>query len=175
MEDELATTKEDLQISIDQLAGSNEEFKAANEEVMSVNEELQSTNEELETSKEELQSLNEELSTVNNLLESKVDELEAKHADLYNLLAVTEVATICLDTDMQIRWFTPAARKVIRLSDADLGRPLGHFAHDFVDDDLVKVARGVLETLRPEESEVHCQDGRCYLRRVTLFRGRSSP
>ncbi len=107
LEQELTATREDLQATIEQFEDTNEEFKASNEEVMSINKELQSTNEELETSKEELQSLNEELSTVNHQLAAKIEELEIKHADLENLISATEVATLCLDRDGVIRWFTP--------------------------------------------------------------------
>jgi two-component system CheB/CheR fusion protein len=112
LEDELKNTREDLQSNIDQLAASNEELKASNEEVTSINEELQSTNEELETSKEELQSLNEELSTVNSQLQVKVDELEVKTNDLNNLLSSTDIATIFLDRDFQIKWFTASTTRL---------------------------------------------------------------
>ena len=170
LEEELSETKDELQASIEQLEASNEEFKASNEEVMSINEELQSTNEELETSKEELQSLNEELSTVNNQLANKVDELETKHADLENLVAVTDMPVICLDTDLTVRWFTPAAQHVIRLKPADRGRPLEDFAHDFNDGDLVKIAKRALKKLTPVEDEVTCRDHRTFIRRVTPYR-----
>ncbi|MFO0791419.1 MAG: chemotaxis protein CheB [Pirellulales bacterium] len=170
LEQELAATRDDLQATLEQFEASNEEFKAANEEVMSINEELQSTNEELETSKEELQSLNEELSTVNNQLAAKVEELETQHADLKNLVGATNVATVCLDRDIRIRWFTPAATRVIRLSEADAGRPLSDFAHDFDHDDLGEVTRQVLRTLVSVEDEVTCHDDRTYLRRVLPYR-----
>ena len=137
---------------------------------MSINEELQSTNEELETSKEELQSLNEELSTVNNQLATKVEELETQHADLKNLVSATDVATVCLDRDNRIRWFTPTATRVIRFTQADTGRPVSDFAHDFDRDDLVDVARQVLRTLTPVSDEVNSTDGRTYLRRVLPYR-----
>jgi two-component system CheB/CheR fusion protein len=170
LEQELAGTKDDLQSALEQFEASNEEFKAANEEVMSINEELQSTNEELETSKEELQSLNEELSTVNNQLASKVEELESQHADLKNLVAATDVATICLDRDKRIRWFTPAATRVIRLNEADAGRSLSDLSHDFDRDELTDVAGQVARTLLPVQDEVTCHDGRTYIRRVLPYR-----
>jgi two-component system CheB/CheR fusion protein len=170
LEDELAATREDLQTTIEQLETSNEEYKAANEEVMSMNEEFQSTNEELETSKEELQSLNEELSTVNNQLTSKVEELETKHADLENLIAVNDVATICLDTNLAVRWFTPAAQRVIRVKSADAGRSLSDFSHDFIEDDLLPVAQRVLKTLTPVEDEVEGRDGSTFIRRIAPYR-----
>ncbi len=170
LEDELSATKDDLQTTIEQFAASNEEFKASNEEVMSINEELQSTNEELETSKEELQSLNEELSTVNMQLSSKVEELEIKHADLENLISATEVATICLDTDLKIRWFTPAAQQLIRIKPSDRGRPLGDLQNDLTDNDLVDECENVLKRLIVVDNEVDCRDGRAYIRRLLPYR-----
>jgi two-component system CheB/CheR fusion protein len=170
LEHELTSTKEDLQGTLEQFEASNEEFKAANEEVMSINEELQSTNEELETSKEELQSLNEELTTVNSQLASKVDELETQHADLRNLVNATDMATICVDRDNRIRWFTPAATRVIRLNETDAGRSLSDLSHDFDRDDLTVVTRQVLKTLVPVEDEVTCPHERTYLRRVLPYR-----
>ncbi len=169
LEEELSATKDDLQTTIEQFAASNEEFKASNEEVMSINEELQSTNEELETSKEELQSLNEELSTVNLQLSSKVEELEIKHADLENLISATKVATICLDTDLAIRWFTPAAQQLVRIKPSDHGRPLGDLQNDFTNDNLLDECEQVLQHLRPVDNEVDCRDGRAYIRRVLPY------
>lgn len=159
-----------LEAIIEQLETSNEELRASNEEVMSIIEELQSTNEELETSKEELQSLNEELATVNNQLASNLDKLATKHADLENLIAVTDVATVFLDADLGLRWFTPAAQQVIRTTREGIGRHLRDFPHDFVEDDLTAVSWRVLKRLSVEEDEVACTDGRTYLRRVTPYR-----
>ena len=170
LEEELTSAYSELKSTIEQLETSNEEFKASNEEVMSTNEEIQSTNEELETSKEELQSLNEELTTVNNQLSVKLVELEAKHSDLENLIYLTDVATICLDNKLRIRWFTPAAKRVVRLSESDQGRPLSDFAHDLVDGDLVQAAQRVLHDLTSESTEVRCDDGRYLLRRLTPYR-----
>ncbi len=156
-------TRLELQSTVEQLEGSNEEFRVTNEE-------LQSTNEELETSKEELQSVNEELSTVNHQLSLKLNDLENKHADLENLVTATEVPTICVDTELAIRWFTPAAAAIMRLRAGDIGRPLSDIAHDFVENDLLDSARRVLETLELIETEVACHDGRNFLRRMMPYR-----
>jgi len=128
LDEDLRTTREDLQSTIEELETSNEEFKATNEEMLSINEELQSTNEELETSNEELQSLNEELHTVNSQLEFKTAELEATNTDLANLFASTDIATIFLDRELRIRRFTPAAQRLVRVIDSDLGRPFADLA-----------------------------------------------
>ncbi|MBI1246228.1 PAS domain S-box protein [bacterium] len=170
LEDELASTKEDLQSMIEQLQTVNEEYKAANEEAMSVNEELQSINEELEAGKEELQSLNEELTTVNSELGMKVEELEWQRSDMENLLTATDMPTICLDRDLCLRWFTPAAKRLFRMNATDTGRPLSDLTNDFVVPDLMTVAETVLNTLAPNESEVQCKDDRFFIRRITPYR-----
>ena len=174
LEDELKTTREELQSTIEALETANEELKASNEEVMSMNEELQSSNEELETSKEELQSLNEELTTVNNQLQHKVVEVEAVNNDLSNLLASTNIATLFLDAQRRIKRFTAAITKLMHLIPADLGRPVADIAHKFVDDTLDADCRRVIEDLRPVERELMTETGDWYLRRVQPYRTRDN-
>ena len=124
LEDELKAAQSDLQSTIDDVLASNEELRVANEEVISSNEELQSTNEELETSKEELQSINEELTTVNSQLQEKVHQLNTANSDMANLLESSKIATLFLDNQLQIKFFTPAMMRVLNLIPADMGRPL---------------------------------------------------
>ncbi len=130
LEDELRLTRQELRELTEQYDLVVEESGTSNEEMLSINEELQSANEELETSKEELQSLNEELNTLNNELRSKVEVVEQTNNDLNNLLASTEIATLFLDMDCRIRWFTPAIKNVMRLIPPDVGRPLNDLASD---------------------------------------------
>ena len=92
--------------------------------MISSNEELQSTNEELETSKEELQSVNEELTTVNSQLQEKVEQLDTANSDMANLLKSTQIATLFLDSELRIKFFTPAMTRVLNLIPSDMGRPL---------------------------------------------------
>ena len=162
LENELKTTKKDLQHTI-------ESFEAANEELMSVNEELQSSNEELETSKEELQSLNEELSTSNTQLEGKIGELEATNNDLDNLLTSTNIATLFLDTHFCVRRFTPAATTLFSLIPSDIGRPIADIAQKFTDPDLLSDAAAVLGRPIAPKKEVQAHDGRWYVRQVLPY------
>ena len=170
LERELKCTKESLQTTIEELETANEELKSANEELQSTNEELQSTNEEMETAKEEMQSLNEELTTVNAEMQSKVDDLSRTNDDMQNLLNSTEVATIFLDRDLNIKRYTEQARELINLIQTDVGRPLGDLVSRLAYDRLVADCRDVLRTLVFKVTEVRTTEGRWYLMRIMPYR-----
>ncbi len=170
LEDELHYTKENLQTTIEELETSNEELKSTNEELQSTNEELQSTNEELETSKEELQSLNEESATVNSELQSRIDELVAANDDIKNLLDATDIASLFLDIDLNIRRFTSKTTEVFPLTATDLGRPIRHFASSLQGVDLHEHAQKVLQDLEKQELEVPDKSGLIYRIRLRPYR-----
>lgn len=168
--EELQYTKQRLQHTIEEHQTANEELKSTNEELQSTNEELQSTNEELETSKEELQSLNEELMTVNAELQGKMNELSDVNDDLDNLLNSLEIATIFLDHDLNIKRFTPEAKRVVKLIAGDVGRPLADIVSTLADDRLIEEAQEVFQTLVVKEREVQSTDGRWYFLRILPYR-----
>jgi len=170
LEKELQSTKEYLQATIEQLETSNEELTSTNEELQSSNEELQSTNQELQTSKEELQSMNEELATVNSELETKIEALSKANDDMNNLMSSTKIAIMFLDIDLCIQRFTPSVTDIIKLIDADIGRPLEHIAHNLEYGSLVSDAKKVLEDLVEAEKEVSANDGRWYLTKTRPYR-----
>lgn len=170
LEFELRSMREQLQSTIEELEASNEELQSTNEEFQSANEELQSSNEELKTSKEELQSVNEELITVNAESQSKIDELMLVTNDMNNLLAATKIATIFLDSDLNIKRFTPAVTTVIKLIHTDIGRPVRDFASSLQYEDMVKDAGEVLRTLIPIEIEVSDKNGLWFLMKIMPYR-----
>jgi two-component system CheB/CheR fusion protein len=124
------------------------EQKAINDEALSVNEEFQSTNEELLTSKEELQSLNEELIALNS----------------------TNVATLFLDQDLRIRFFTPATRAFFNVIPGDIGRPLSDLHSLAGDEDLLVDAGQVLVDRESIEREIGGANGQWFLRRIFPYR-----
>src|SRR5271157_224922 len=171
LETELKSTKQYLQTTIEELQTSNEELKSTNEELQSSNEELKSTNEELQTSKEELQSLNEELVTVNNELESKMDQLSEINDDLNNLISSTDIATIFIDTCLNIKRFTPKSQFLFNLIKTDIGRPLHHIASNFEDADFIHDIHAVIETLAPVEKDIKLKDESAwYTMRIVPYR-----
>ena len=141
---------------------------------MSVNEEFQSTNEELETSKEELQSLNEELTALNSQLHETVEQQRATSDDLQNILNSTDVATLFLDADLNIRFFTPAAKSLFNVIASDVGRPLADLTRRFEDDDLLPDARAVLASHAPVRREVKADDGSWFMRGMLPYRSDDS-
>jgi len=170
LEQELDTTRTELQSAIHNLEISNEEQKAIHEEALSVNEEYQSTNEELLTSKEELQSLNEELTALNSQLQETLDRQRTTSNDLQNVLYSTDVATIFLDTRLRIRFFTPATKSLFNVIPSDIGRPLADLSSLAADSALLSDAKTVMRTLAPIEREIEAQDGAWYIRRVLPYR-----
>jgi two-component system CheB/CheR fusion protein len=170
LEHELALTRDELRIALDGLETSNQEQKAINEEALSVNEEYQSTNEELLTSKEELQSLNEELTALNGQLQETLERQRSTSDDLQNVLYSTDVATLFLDPDLNIRFFTPATRAVFNVIPGDIGRPLADLRALAVDDQLEGDARKVLEGAAAIEHEIEVPGGSWFLRRILPYR-----
>ncbi|TCH98128.1 methyltransferase [Roseococcus sp. SYP-B2431] len=170
LEGELRVTKDRLQATIEELESTNEELKSSNEEYQSINEEMQSANEELETSKEELQSVNEELQTVNGELALRVGELSRANSDLKNLLESTQIATLFLDNNLQVKSFTPSMSELFHLIDNDLGRPITHIASRVPYPEMADDLRRVLRTLTTVEREIGLEGRNRYLVRVLPYR-----
>lgn len=170
LEKQLEATRTELESAIRNLEMASEEQKTVNEEALSVNEEYQSTNEELLTSKEELQSLNEELIALNSQLHETLDRQRTTSNDLQNILYSTDVATLFLDTDLAIRFFTPATKSLFNVIPSDIGRPLSDLSSGAVDGELLADAHAVLQTLSPVEREIETKDGAWYIRRILPYR-----
>ena len=170
LEQELGALKNELQGAIHNLEISGEEQRAINEEALSVNEEFQSTNEELLTSKEELQSLNEELTALNSQLQETLDRQRITSNDLQNILYSTDVATIFLDPDLNIRFFTPATKALFNVRPGDVGRPLADLSSLSADRKLSGDARAVLKDLEPIDREIETESGTWFTRRIMPYR-----
>ncbi len=170
LERELALTRRDLQAALKSVEASAQEQSAINEEALSINEEYQSTNEELLTSKEELQSLNEELTALNTQLQETLERSRMTSNDLQNVLYSTDVATLFLDTNLNIRFFTPAIRALFTLIQSDVGRPLTDLHALSADDALHADALLVLGNSQPIEREVRTENGSWFNRRILPYR-----
>jgi len=170
LEAELQHAQSALQGSIEDLESSNEELKSMNEELQSTNEEVQSANEELSTSREELQSLNEELQTLNDELAQRNRLLSQSNDDMHNLLSSLQVTTVFVDAQLNVKRFTLPARKLFKLRDSDIGRPVSDLAINLDYPNLVDDAEEVLRTLVFTEREAQTSDGEWRMVRITPYR-----
>ena len=162
LEQELQFTRENLQATIEELETSNEELQATNEELLASNEELQSTN-------EELQSVNEELHTVNAEYQTKIIELTELNNDMDNLLASTEIGTLFLDENLEIRKFTPQVKEIININEKDLDRPLTDLSDNITSISLIREVEEVQKTARKVEKEISITNGDHFLMRILPY------
>jgi two-component system CheB/CheR fusion protein len=146
------------------------EQKAINDEALSVNEEFQSTNEELLTSKEELQSLNEELIALNSQLQETLDRQRTASDDLQNILYSTNVATLFLDQDLCIRFFTPTTKAFFSVIPGDIGRPLSDLQSLAEDKELLADATVVMRDKSTIEREISGPHQSWFQRRIFPYR-----
>ena len=166
----LQRSLEELQSTREEMQTSQEELKSTNEELQSTNEELQSTNEELTTSKEEMQSLNEELQTVNAELQSKVSDFVRANDDMKNLLNSTEIATLFLDKELNIRRFTHQVTKIAKLRNVDIGRPFTDLVTDLQYPEIGIHALEVMKTLTSIETATATNNGMWFNVRIMPYR-----
>ena len=170
LEKELEHTKEQLHITIEEYETSNEELQASNEELQSMNEELRSTTEQLETSKEELQSVNEELKSVNTELEHKIEKLNEANSDLKNLMESTDIATLFIDSDNLVQFFTSSATDLFNLITSDTGRPFQHVTHQLNYDSIQSDIEQVNKNLEPIKKVVSGGRDHQYIMRLRPYR-----
>jgi len=170
LENELQQANEELQSTREEMQTSQEELKSTNEELQSTNEELQSTNEELTTSKEEMQSLNEELQTVNVELQSKIGDFVVANNDMINLLNSTDIATLFLDKELNIRRFTEQLSKIVKLRPTDVGRPFTDLVNTLDYPDIASHAKEVLRTLVFKETAITTNSGSWFNVRIMPYR-----
>ncbi|MDP3340497.1 chemotaxis protein CheB [Frigidibacter sp.] len=170
LEATLDETRKDLRDALHDLELEVEAHAADTAEALSVNEEFQSTNEELLASKEELQALNEELTALNAQLQETLERHRTTANDLQNVLYSTDVATLFLDADLNIRFFTPRARTVFRVIATDIGRPLADLAALSTDENLAADAAAVLHSSEPVEREISGAKDVWFLRRIQPYR-----
>ncbi|MBO6532170.1 MAG: PAS domain-containing protein [Muricauda sp.] len=166
-------SKERIQILERELRINQESLQTTIEELESSNEELQSANEELQSSNEELESVNEELYTVNAEYQEKNLELSRAKDDLENLIHSTDVAMLFLDSELNIRRFTPAIKHILELLPHDIGRNISHFRGKIQLENFLAHIEEVIQEGIPFESRIEDIKGRKYLLKISPFQSKS--
>ena len=156
LEHELAISRDELRIALEDLETSDHEQKVINAEALLV--------------KVQLQSTIEELTALNMQLQEMLERQRSTSNDLQNVLYSTDVATLFLDTDLRIRFFTPATRLLFNVIPGDVGRPLADLRSLSADDWLAVDTRDVLNGAMPIEREIEVPGGIWFLRRILPYR-----
>jgi PAS domain S-box-containing protein len=162
---ELQSTRVHLESVMEQQRTDNEALQSANEALQSSNEELQGLNAELNTIQEELQTSNDQLAR------SKEEVLRA-NSDLQNLLSSIQMPIIMVDHDLRIQRFTPMAKLLFNIVDADIGRPCTDLALTMDLPELPALLRLVMDTGGSAEQEVQDREGRWHSLQVRPYKTR---
>ena len=114
--------------------------------------------------------MNEELQAVNVELHSKLDDLALAQSDMQNLLNSTDIATLFLDSSLNVRRFTDHISRIIHLREADIGRPLSELASTLIYPQLQADVRETLRTLAFSEKQIETTDGKWFTVRIMPYR-----
>lgn len=103
-------------------------------------------------------------------MQETLDRQRIASDDLQNILYSTKVATLFLDPDLCIRFFTPATRAFFSVIPGDIGRPLSDLQSLADDKDLLADARLVLRDTKTIEREISAPEGAWFQRRISPYR-----
>jgi two-component system CheB/CheR fusion protein len=118
----------------------------------------------------EFRSLKNELTALKRQLQEAQERRQSLSEDLHAILYNNDVATVFLDGDLRIRFFTPAIKRIFNVIPGDVGRPLADLHPLVVDSELTADARAVLESSTAIEREIGGEGIGRYRRRIGPFR-----
>ena len=90
--------------------------------------------------------------------------------DMKNLLNSTEIATLFLDKELNIRRFTNNVINIFKLRNMDIGRPFTDIVTDLQYPELDSHARQVIKTLISIETAITTNDQRWFNVRIMPYR-----
>jgi two-component system CheB/CheR fusion protein len=89
---------------------------------------------------------------------------------MQNLLNSTNIATLFLDNDLNVRRYTDQITRVIHLRESDIGRPLSDLASTLRYPEMSADAQQTLRTLTFSQKEIETTDGAWYSVRIMPYR-----
>jgi two-component system CheB/CheR fusion protein len=87
-----------------------------------------------------------------------------------NLLNSTDIATLFLDKELNIRRFTDTITKLFKLRPTDIGRPFTDMVTDLQYPEIANHAQQVLRTLVFKETDISTNDQRWFTVRIMPYR-----
>jgi two-component system CheB/CheR fusion protein len=122
---------------------------------------------------QELEATREALQTAvrdQDIAAETIEQQRVTSNELRAILDSTDVATLVLDADLHILFFTPAAKSLFDVTASDIGRPLVDLPRCLDDGDLLVDARAVLASCAAIRREVRADDGRWFIRGMLPYR-----
>lgn len=95
---------------------------------------------------------------------------DSDSVDLKNILSSSDIATLCLDRQLRIKWFTPGMQLLFNLLPGDTGRAISDFSEALCGGGLIDDAKTVLKNRQPVTKEVQLANHHWYLRRLLPYR-----
>ena len=114
--------------------------------------------------------MNEELQTINTELQTRLDDLALAQSDMQNLLNSTDIATLFLDNELNVRRYTEQAIAIFHLREPDVGRQLSDLANTLDYRLLLEDVKATLHSLMPCTKSVVSTDGRWFSVRIMPYR-----
>jgi two-component system CheB/CheR fusion protein len=87
-----------------------------------------------------------------------------------NLFNTTEIATIFLDKDLNIRRFTKEATHLIKMIESDVGRPLSDIVSNLKYRNLMDDIQKVVQRVIYKENEIQTEDGQWYQVKIMPYK-----
>lgn len=153
-----------------EVAAAKEQIEKATAEHLSIIAELKTTVEQLDAASERLRVLNEAYRRAQDELAETNAELRRTNSDLAALLNVVSMPVILVGTDLCIRRFTEAAASVLKLTSAELGKPVMESYPEIHLPNAHQVVARVIAALEPYETEVRGSDGKKHILSISPYR-----
>jgi len=113
------------------------------------------------------------LTVLNGQLQETLEHSRTTSNDLQNVLYSTQEATIFLDPQLRIRFFTPATRALFSVLPGDIGRPLADLRSLATDTALADDALAVLTGAAPRVKDIATATGAWFSRSVLPYLGQA--
>jgi two-component system CheB/CheR fusion protein len=94
----------------------------------------------------------------------------ARRENLQDILNSSGIATLVVDRNLKLRFFTPVVTLLFKALTSDLGRPISEISRRFADDDLLLDIQTVIATSVSLWREVEADSGAWYNRRLLPYR-----
>jgi two-component system CheB/CheR fusion protein len=153
-----------------EVAAAKEQIEKATAEHLSIVAELKTTVEQLDAANERLRVLNEAYRRAQDELAETNAEVRRTNSDLTALLNVVNVPVVLVGTDLCIRRFTDAAASVLKLTSAELGKPVMDSYPEIHLPNAHQLVARVIATLEPYETKIEGSDGKKHILRISPYR-----